>query len=111
MKAVRYDRYGPAEVLQWVDIPTPVPGPQELLIDVAAAALNPKDLLVRKGKMRLFTRNHLPRGTGYDFSGVVVSRGSSDIDFRPGDEVFGMVNRWDGATCAEFIVAPAREMA
>lgn len=111
MKAVRFDQYGPAEVLRWLDIPTPRPRPGEVLVKVAAAAINPKDVLVRKGRMKLFTRNRLPRGTGHDFSGTVVETGPGVTTLRHGDEVFGMLNRWDAGSCAEYLTCPEHELA
>jgi NADPH:quinone reductase-like Zn-dependent oxidoreductase len=110
MKIVRHDRYGPPEVLYLADDETPRPGRGEVLVRVAAAALNPKDVLVRKGRMKLFTRNRLPRGSGYDFSGTVVDTTRATASFKPGDEVFGMLNRWDAGTCAEYLLCPDSEM-
>jgi NADPH:quinone reductase-like Zn-dependent oxidoreductase len=110
MKIVRYDRYGPAEVLYLADDETPTPGPRQVLVKVAAAALNPKDVLVRKGRMKLFTRNRLPRGSGHDFAGTVVDTGRANGSFKAGDEVFGMLNRWDAGACADYLVCPDSEM-
>ncbi len=111
MKAVRYDQYGPAEVLRWTDIPAPRPHTGEVLVKVAAAAINPKDVLVRKGRMKLFTRNRLPRGTGHDFSGTVVETSPGVTKLKPGDEVFGMLNRWDAGSCAQYLTCPEDELA
>ncbi|MGH8455136.1 MAG: NAD(P)-dependent alcohol dehydrogenase [Nevskiales bacterium] len=111
MKAIRYEHFGPPEVLQWVDIPTPQPGPREVLVKVAAAAVNPKDMLMRKGRMKFFTGNRLPRGCGQDFSGTVVSTGSERTALKPGDEVYGMLNGWDACTYAEYTTAPVGDIA
>ncbi len=110
MKTVRHDHYGPPDVLYLADVEVPKPEPGQVLVKVAASALNPKDVLVRKGRMKLFTRNRLPRGSGYDFSGTVVKANAIQGDFKPGDEVFGMLNRWDAGACAEYLVCPASEM-
>ncbi|MGB9224486.1 hypothetical protein [Mycobacterium sp.] len=49
MKAVRYDRFGGPEVLQYLDIPDPVPGPGQLLIETAATGVNFPDIRERLG--------------------------------------------------------------
>ena len=66
MKAVYYESYGRPDVLQWGDRPDPRPRGNDVLVEVRAAALNPKDVLVRKGKFKLFTRNRFPRIPGYE---------------------------------------------
>lgn len=71
MRAVRYERFGTPSVLHVAQVPVPTPGPGEALVRVHASALNPKDILIRRGKLRLFTRGALPRTPGYDFAGVV----------------------------------------
>ena len=52
MRAVVYDRYGRLDVLEFRDVPKPVPGRGEVLVRVRAAALNPKDSFVRKPTLR-----------------------------------------------------------
>lgn len=62
MKRVVYNRYGDAAVLTLGDaLPPAPPGSGEVHVRVHAAALNPKDLLVRKGKFKLFTGHRFPR--------------------------------------------------
>lgn len=111
MKAVRYARYGGPDVLEWREVPRPQPGPGEVLVRVAAAAINPKDCLVRKGRFRAFTRDRLPRGGGYDFSGTVAELGPGVHGLSVGDRVFGMLNGWDGGSFAEYLLAPVDELA
>lgn len=106
MKAVVYDRYGDAGVLALRDVRPPAPpGPGEIHVRVAAAALNPKDVLVRRGKFKLLTGSKFPRGVGYDFAGTVIG----GTRFAPGTRVFGMVNGWRGRTLAEELVCSADE--
>jgi NADPH:quinone reductase-like Zn-dependent oxidoreductase len=62
-------------VLTSRDLPTPTPRPGEVLLDVRAAALNPKDSFVRKGRFRSFTGNRFPKRLGYDVAGVVRALG------------------------------------
>ena len=61
MRAIVYDRYGSPEVLESRLLPSPQPGPGEVLLSVRAAALNPKDSLIRKGKFRRMTGDRFPR--------------------------------------------------
>ncbi len=111
MRAIVYDRYGPPEVLESRLFPTPQPGPGEVLISVRAAALNPKDSLVRKGKFRRITGDKFPRLLGFDVAGVVHALGPGVTGLRPGDEVFGMKNGWAGGTVAEEVCLEVGELA
>ena len=110
MRAVVYDRYGPPNVLEIREVAVPTPRRGQLLVRVAAAALNPKDVLVRKGKFRWATGREFPRGVGYDWSGEVVATGPATRPPGAG-ALFGMVNGWNGLTCAEYAVVNTSECA
>lgn len=110
MRAVAYHRFGEPDVLAVEDLPAPRPEPGEVTVRVHAAGLNPKDVLVRKGKFERMSGRGFPRIPGYDFAGVVEAA-PSDSDLRPGDEVYGMVQSWRGGTCAEVVCLPADELA
>lgn len=56
MKSVVFYTYGDVGVLNIAQIPEPVPGPDEVLVRVRAAAVNPKDTFIRKGRFRDFFR-------------------------------------------------------
>jgi len=92
MKAIVYRKNGPPEVLSLEEIEKPTPGPQEVLIKVRAAAVNPLDCHLLKGGpalMRLLMgRNKLKR-PGVDAAGVVEAVGPGVTQFKPGDAVFG----------------------
>ena len=111
MRAIVYERYGPPEVLEVRELPSPAPLAGEVLISVRAAALNPKDSLIRKGKFRRVTGTRFPRRLGYDVSGVVRAVGEGVTRLRAGDEVFGMKNGWAGGTVAEEVCVLERELA
>jgi NADPH:quinone reductase-like Zn-dependent oxidoreductase len=98
-------------VLAVVERPSPVPGHGEVLIDVAAAALNPKDVLTRGGKMRLFSGASFPKRVGYDWSGTVRAVGPGVDGLSAGDAVFGMIQAWAGGAVAEQVVVKAAELA
>ncbi len=85
MRAVRIHQHGGPEVLLYEDAPDPVPGPDGVLVEVRAAALNHIDIWVRRGLPRL--RLQLPHILGADVSGVVVGAGDRVRGVAPGDEV------------------------
>ncbi len=108
MRAVIYERYGPPDVLQVREVPEPARRPGHARVEVHAAALNPKDILVRKGKMRWLVGRELPRTPGYDFAGVLLE----DADgISTGSRVFGMVNAQTAGACAEQVSVPFDELA
>ncbi|HVH45111.1 MAG TPA: NAD(P)-dependent alcohol dehydrogenase [Labilithrix sp.] len=111
MRAVVYTKYGSADVLAIEDRPVPVVGPNDVLVRVHAAALNPKDCLVRKGKYKIITGNRFPRLLGYDYAGEVIECGPSVRHLSQGEKVYGMIQSWSGGACAEYVVARASECA
>lgn len=108
MKSVVYDAYGAANVARVREVPAPTKRPGTLLVRVAAAALNPKDVLVRKGKFKLVTGFGFPRTMGYDWAGEVVS---GDATFPEGTKVFGMIGAWSGGAFAELARVSPNELA
>lgn len=112
MRALQYDRYGSADVLAIVDIDDPVPRAGELKVAVNAASLNPIDVKLRAGHMRLVPGfDRPPRGCGLDFAGVVVGTGGGAVDgYFPGARVFGTLSPFRRAGAfADFVcVTPDR---
>ncbi len=111
MNAIVYNRYGPPEELCLKELPRPEPQRHEVLVEVHAAGINPKDCMVRKGKYRWFTGRKFPQIPGYDVAGIVVATGEAVKDFQPGDAVLGMVNGWKGGAYAEYMTLPASGLA
>lgn len=109
MQAITYDRFGSPETLRVSDLPDPVVGVGQALIQVRAAALNPKDSMVRKGRFALLSGRRFPKLLGYDFAGVVQHLSDSG-EFEIGQSVFGMKNGFAGSTVAELVVVSTREM-
>jgi len=107
MKALVLHQYGGPEMLKWEDFPTPVAGPNEVLVRVSAASMNPIDWKLRSGTMKAFMPTQFPETLGRDVAGVVHAVGESVTDFAPGDPVFAMANH----TYAEFCVVKANELA
>lgn len=85
MKAVRIHEYGGPEVLIYEDVPDPDPGPQQVLVRVEAATVNPVDAAVRED--RLPTPKQPPKIIGSDGAGVVERVGEAVTEVHPGDEV------------------------
>jgi NADPH2:quinone reductase len=101
MKAIRFDKPGGPEVLQWQDVELPPPGPGEVRIRHTAVALNFRDILVRRGQHAA----KLPSGLGTESAGVIEAIGAGVTDFSIGDRV-ATVCRPDSAY-AEARNAPA----
>jgi NADPH:quinone reductase-like Zn-dependent oxidoreductase len=111
MKAVRIHEYGGPEVLRYESVPRPSPRPDEVLIRVHAAGVNPVDVAVRQGYMRTMLWHTLPLTLGWDVSGVVEQVGAHVTRFKPGDAVFAYSDLRRGGAYAQFIVMPEREVA
>jgi NADPH:quinone reductase-like Zn-dependent oxidoreductase len=101
VKAVAIHSFGGAEALYFEDLPVPEPAPEEVLVRVHAAGVNPFDWMVREGR---FGPLPMPRTLGSDFSGVVEALGPGVSDFFVGQSVFGHCS-FDGAF-AELLAAP-----
>lgn len=86
MKAMRYDQPGGPEVLQYVDVPDPEPGPVDVVIDVAATALNRLDVVQRNGWFQM-PGFRLPHIAGMDVAGTVSAIGADVSDVAVGDRV------------------------
>ena len=115
MKAIVYDEYGGPDVLQLVDVETPAPGPNELLVKVHAASVNPADWHLVRGVPFLirmvtggFTRPKHHRRVGGDFSGTIEALGTGVTGWTVGEPVFGVVR--EGAL-AEYVTVPADKVA
>lgn len=99
MRAAVVERYGPPEVVTIKDVPTPVPGDNELLVKVRATTVNSGDVRVRalrvpagiKTMMRLSLGFNRPKQQilGFEGAGDVVAVGSAVTAFKPGDRVVG----------------------
>lgn len=111
MRVVEYDRFGDESVLQLRDRPVGQPRAHQVLIRVKAAALNPKDILLRAGKLRLLSGSRFPKRVGYDWAGVVEKLGPEVASVRVGDEVFGMINATAAGAVAEQVVVRTDELA
>ena len=110
MKAIVQERFGPPDVLRFVDTDPPQVGPDDVVVRVHAAALNPYDWHMLRGDpyvARLMGGVGLTRPkhrvAGADGAGVVEAVGDDVRDVRPGDEVLG----WFEGSFAEYARATA----
>jgi NADPH:quinone reductase-like Zn-dependent oxidoreductase len=85
MKAIALHEYGGFDALRFEEVPTPLPGPGEVLIRVHAAGVNHCDTDVRRGVFGVLQR--FPHVMGVDAAGVVESVGPGVAAFKPGDRV------------------------
>src|ERR1700723_3294866 len=100
MKAIQIAQTGGPEVMRIREVPTPVPGPGEVLIRVAASGVNFIDIYVREGRYA----NPVPFIPGQEASGTIAAVGEGVKSVREGDRV-----AWCSilGTYAEFALAPA----
>jgi NADPH:quinone reductase-like Zn-dependent oxidoreductase len=101
MRAYVLEHYGGPEAARLMDVPAPMPGPRDILVQVRAAGVNPVDFKFRDGTMRAIYRPRLPFVLGNELSGEVVSAGRDVTRFRAGDRVFARVEKNRGGAFAE----------
>jgi len=107
-RAVRFDRYGPVDVLEVVEVARPRPGPDQVLVEVAATSINPGEIVIREGAMAEVAPSSFPSGQGSDLAGRVVEFGDQGGVWNIGDEVIGWTD--ERAAQAEFLTVPADQL-
>jgi NADPH:quinone reductase-like Zn-dependent oxidoreductase len=110
MRAVTIDRYGGPEVLHLTTVPRPVPTRGQVLVRTRFIGVNPKDIVVRKGKFKIATGKKFPLIVGHDIAGEVVDTGMG-ADLAEGDLVFGMINDFAGRAYAEYAAVDCQQLA
>jgi NADPH2:quinone reductase len=107
MKAIVINRHGGPEVLEAVEMASPTLQPGEILVRVAAAAVNPADYKWRAGLFATFMPVSFPHVLGYDVAGEVVA----GTGFSPGTRVFGMLDPLRKGGYAEYVATSAALLA
>jgi len=105
MKAAFFMKCGGPEVMEYGDVPDPVAGDGEVLVDVHAASVNGADWKVRSGRYTPITA--FPYIPGRDFSGIVSAVGGGVRDLCAGDPVFGVLDVGREGAYAEKLAIPA----
>lgn len=118
MKAVRYQNYGPPEVLKLVSMEKPNPKDNEILVNVHATSVTSGDVRLRSSDFpplfwipaRLIFGLFKPKKKilGHEFAGVVVEKGKDVKEFQIGDAVFGTTTLLAQGSHAEYVCIPER---
>jgi NADPH:quinone reductase len=88
MKAVLCKAFGPPQSLVFEEIPSPAPGPGEVVIAVKAASVNFPDVLIIQNKYQV--KPPLPFSPGSELAGIVKTVGEGVTAFKPGDPVLAI---------------------
>lgn len=110
MKAIVVRTFGTAEVMRLEDVPSPSPGPGQVLIGIKACGVNPVDTYIRSGTYAI--KPNLPYTPGTDIGGIVDAIGAGVTGLSKGDRVYanGMVAGYGGyseaTVCEESQVHP-----
>lgn len=105
MKAAYFEEHGGPEVLKYGDLPDPVAGAGEVVVDIHAASVNGADWKVRAGNYNQV--KYFPYVLGRDFSGVISAVGEGVDDLKIGDAVFGVCDVGQEGTYCEKIAMKA----
>jgi NADPH:quinone reductase-like Zn-dependent oxidoreductase len=104
-RAVKFDHYGEIDVLRVVEVERPVPKPNQVLVRVKAAGINPGEIMIRKGVFADRWPATFPSGQGSDLAGIVEEIGGAVKNVAVGDEIIGFTE--DRASHAELVVVEA----
>jgi NADPH:quinone reductase-like Zn-dependent oxidoreductase len=108
VKAVQFDEYGGVEVLKVVDVPRPVPGEGQVLVQVKAAGINPGEAKIRAGLLHSRWPATFPSGQGSDLAGIVAEIGPGVTGLSVGDEVIGWTD--NRASQAEYVAVEEQHL-
>ena len=111
MKAFVINRYGKKAEGRISDMPTPVMGINDVLVQIHAAGVNPLDSKIIDGEFKLLLPYPLPLILGHDMAGTVVQTGASIKRFKIGDEVYARPADHRIGTFAEFIAVNEHDVA
>lgn len=104
VRRMRFHRFGGPDVIQSDVVEPSGPDAGQILVAVQAASVNPVDFKIRSGKYPAVKNDRLPYTPGRDVAGTVVSCGAQATRFKPGDEVFGMVDIHGGGYSEQVVL-------
>jgi NADPH2:quinone reductase len=90
MRAIYYEVHGDPSVLKLGELPIPEPGPDQVLVQVVAAGVNPIDRRLRAGELQEYITRVFPVVPGGDLAGRIVKLGQNVSSWQTGDEVVGI---------------------
>ncbi len=111
MKAITYDRFGPADVLRLTEVATPTPAERGVVVAMHASSVNVIDIRSRLGLLSPLVDKKFPKTPGADVAGIVTSVGAGVTGLKVGDRVFGATNAFKGGAFAEFVAVPEAALA
>ena len=111
MQAVIVDRYGTPGAVRVGEVPDPVVGEHDVLVEVRAAGVNPLDVKIRAGEFKAILPYRTPFLLGHDVAGVVVGVGAGVDRFSVGDEVYARPRKDRIGTFAELIAIHQDDLA
>ncbi|KAK9478079.1 chaperonin 10-like protein [Lipomyces japonicus] len=105
IKSIRFPKYTKPSGFVLIDVPKPaITNQNEILIKVHAASINPVDVKLAAGFLRIIGSPEFPAALGYDVSGVVEAIGDDVKDFKIGDAVYSRVPQAYLGTFQEYVV-------
>ncbi|MBB3454509.1 NADPH:quinone reductase-like Zn-dependent oxidoreductase [Rhizobium sp. BK313] len=108
MKAIQYSEHGPADVMQYLDLPDPAAGPGQILVKLAAASVAPFDWKLRAGHLKNHFTLPMPSIPGRDGAGKVIAVGDDVTEFSIGDRVSVVAGVFSQGCYAEKIASDAK---
>lgn len=113
MKAIVIERFGGADQMKLVDLPTPKAGDNEVVVEIHSTSVNPVDWKIREGYLKDHVPHQFPIILGWDAAGVVSEVGKNVTRFKKGDRVYSYCRKptvqW--GTYAEYIALEERNVA
>src|SRR5207247_2409430 len=106
MKAVRANKRGGPEVLRYEDAPVPEVGPNEVLVEVNAAAVTPGELAWDETWQSADGADRTPIIPSHEFSGVIAQVGGDVRSLTPGTQVYGLIDFNHDGAAAEYVSLP-----
>ncbi|OUM06050.1 NADPH:quinone oxidoreductase [Pseudomonas syringae] len=106
MKALTFESYGKSPEIAITHVPRPTLKPDELLVEVYAAGLNPIDNMITTGAFKPVLKYELPAIMGSDLAGVVIEVGSAVTRFKVGDAIFASLFDLGRGSIAELVAVP-----
>ncbi|ATP90416.1 MULTISPECIES: NADP-dependent oxidoreductase [Aeromonas] len=108
MQALTFKRYGKSPEIGFSELPRPTLRPDEMLVEVHAAGLNPIDNMIPSGMFKPVLKFQFPATIGSDLAGVVVEVGDQVTRFKKGDSIFASLFDLGTGSLAEYAVVPER---